>query len=189
MKFALIVVDLQVDFCEDGALAVPGGNRVAEDIDHFINEEGWAYDEIIFTKDWHEAPPSTNGGHFGDPPDYVDTWPVHCVQFSKGAEFHPAIRNQTYKWPLQNIFYKGDGRPDYSGFQGYNYLGDTLGDFLFNQGITNVDVAGLAGDYCVRETALDAARRGYYTTVLPNLTASVGGEKATAETVRMLCKF
>lgn len=183
-KQALIVVDVQLDFCEGGALAVDGGNAIAERIANYIERYGPTYNSVVFTKDWHEAPPSTNGGHFGDPPDFVDTWPVHCVMHTPGAEFHPAIKDVAWEYPLDHTFYKGTGRPDYSGFQGLNQNNETLTDFLRGHNIGLVDVVGLAGDYCVKQTALDAARLGLNTMMFRPLTASVGGDEATERAIR-----
>lgn len=180
---ALIVVDVQNDFCEGGALAVAGGNDVARGIADFIAENKKDYTEFAFTQDWHKAPPSTNGGHFGDPPDFVDSWPVHCVANSLGANLHPAVE---YVLEYQRvIFKKGYGKPDYSGFQGTNQ-GQTLDDFLRERGIDAVDVVGIAGDYCVRETAIDAIKKGYKTTVIPELVASVTGDAGTQKTLEFL---
>lgn len=184
MNQALVVVDIQNDFCEDGALAVAGGNWIAERTADFISKVGFAYETIVYTKDWHLAPPDTNGGHFGDPPDFVNTWPVHCVGGTKGAEFHPAIQNIII--PNENIFYKGVGRPDYSGFQGVNDDGDTLTDFLMGFNVRYLDVVGLAGDYCVRHTALDGIDLGFNVMVLSGLVASVKGHAGTEETLKLV---
>lgn len=181
---ALIVVDVQNDFCEGGALEVIGGNAVAERIAEYIQKVGFSYNAIVYTADWHEAPPSTNGGHFGDPPDFVDSWPVHCVQNTRGAALHDAI-GPIHKEP-EDIFRKGQGRPDYSGFQGVNSEGDTLADFLHSYDIKYLDVVGLAGDYCVRHTALDGIREGFKVSLLSNLVASIGGHAATAETLELI---
>lgn len=167
---ALIVVDVQKDFCEGGALAVQGGNNVAQDIAEYITEDGDYYDEILFTLDWHAPPPNDNGGHFGDPPDYVNSWPVHCVAGSEGAEFHDALK------PLidgRHIFRKGFGRPDYSGFQGVNSNDDDLATHLKREGIDEIHVCGLAADYCVRATALDGIANDFRVLMLPSLTAAV----------------
>ena len=174
---ALIVVDVQVDFCEGGALAVAGGNEVAERIAWTLEHARGAYAEIVFTKDWHNPLPDDNGGHFSGTPDFVDSWPVHCVQNSLGSAFHPAIEwaRDIYTMP---IFYKGRGKPDYSGFQGINN-GQTLDEFLQERGIDEVHVVGIAGDYCVRQTALDAKAKGYKTYIFPSMVASVGGPEAT----------
>lgn len=186
MSTALIVVDMQIDFCEGGALAVNGGHRTAENIAKHINETKKDYKTIVFTKDWHKAPPNDNRGHFGYPPDYVNSWPVHCVEGTNGAEFHPAIKELAWNYPLKNIFYKGNGRPDYSGFQGFNSYRDGLDKFLHTAGINTVNICGVAGDYCVRETALDAILNDYNTIVLPELIASVKGPTATLETMKMV---
>jgi len=186
MSTALIVVDVQVDFCEGGSLAVDGGNRTADNIAKYIKDNEKNYDLVLFTKDWHKAPPNDNRGHFGYPPDYVNSWPVHCVQGTNGAEFHPAIKELAWNYPLENIFYKGNGRPDYSGFQGFNRQRVGLDKYLHDAGIGEVNVCGIAGDYCVRETALDAVLNEYNTIVLPELIASVKGPTATLKTLRMV---
>lgn len=180
-RTALVVVDVQKDFCEGGSLAVEGGNEVARRISDHLHIYSSVYDYVVFTKDWHEAPPSTNGGHFGDPPDFVDTWPVHCVQDSKGAEFHPAIAPHAGE---DNVFYKGAGRPDYTGFQGWNVDERQLDDYLLDNKVGNLYVVGLAGDYCVRQTALSAIEFGYKTLILPSMVASVNGLHATERVLR-----
>lgn len=176
---ALVVVDVQKDFCEGGALAVAGGNAAAEAIAWTMKHARAAYDRIVFTKDWHNPPPDDNGGHFaldGDP-DFVDTWPVHCVRGTDGAQLHEA-----FKWLYHHaetpIFYKGMGRPDYSGFQGTSN-GVRLEQYLRAAGIDEVHVVGIAGDYCVRQTALHAKMKGFKTYVMPSMIASVGGPEAT----------
>lgn len=188
MTRALIVVDIQKDFCEGGALAVPGGNDVVEKIVDHIKEHHTRYEKIVFTQDWHNPPPDDNGGHFGDPPDFVESWPVHCVRGTVGAQFHDSLLRAASvingSTP-QLIFRKGQGKPDYSGFQGTNIIGQNLGGYLKNHGITHVTVVGLAADYCVKETAMDAVTLGFTTIVLPELTAGIaeGSERNTAEEV------
>lgn len=174
---ALIVVDVQVDFCEGGRLAVAGGNEVAERIAWTIQHVRGAYREIVFTKDWHNPWPDENGGHFSENPDFVDSWPVHCEAGSPGANLHPELAKvrDIYTMP---IFRKGQGRPDYSGFQAV-HSGQSLDEFLRESGIDEVHVVGIAGDYCVRQTALDAKRKGYATYLFPSMIASVGGPEAT----------
>lgn len=186
MSTALIVVDVQRDFCEGGALAVAGGNKVAKNIANYIEHLGGLYQEIVFTKDWHNEPPDTNGGHFSDTPDFVNSWPVHCVQNSIGSAFHDDIDTITswltarrrWKWE-ENVFYKGQGAPHYSGFQGKNLIDLGLEYYLSRKHVLNVDVVGIAGDYCVVETAVDAKRLGFCTNILPTLVASVKGEAGT----------
>lgn len=192
---ALIVVDVQNDFCEGGSLEVKGGTAVAERINNFIHKAIDAYDLIVFTMDWHQGD-TDNGGHFSDNPDYVDTWPVHCVGGNEDAEY---LNPPTYGAQLQTkvlsaklfadtqykavVFKKGWGQPDYSGFQGVTSDGFTLREFLDGYDIVNVEVCGIAGDYCVRQTALDAIRYGYGTMVLASMVASVGGTEATVSVI------
>jgi nicotinamidase/pyrazinamidase len=183
---ALIVVDVQRDFCEGGALAVAGGNEVAQRIAKYIKFWGDMYDTIVFTKDWHKPWPDTNGGHFSETPDFVDSWPVHCVENTPGANFHEAVAQAAVAvaaFPNHRIFYKGNGQPDYSGFQGRNVSDEGLAYFLSKRHILSVDVVGIAGDYCVKQTALDAKRHGFVVNIPPMLVASVGGESATEQTL------
>lgn len=168
---ALIVVDVQNDFCEGGALAVAGGNEAAEKIAKYIQSTGANYSDIIFTKDWHNPTPDTNGGHFTE-------WPVHCVRFTWGSEFHPAIEEAYQNIPNAPIFYKGQGFPGYSGFEGTSQ-GESLRDYLKSNLIDEVHIVGIAGDYCVRATALDAKSLGFNVYLMPSLIASVGGDGAT----------
>ena len=190
MTKALIVVDVQNDFCEGGSLPVAGGLRVARDIVDYITTERDNYEVIVFTCDWHN-PDSTNGGHFSDNPDYIGTWPVHCVASTEGALIAQPLRDYVldefdadFWWG--NFFLKGQGKPSYSGFEGANIYDTSLNDFLLSQGVTEVDVVGIAGDYCVYATAMDALQAGYGVNVIPELVASVGGPEATANTVEAL---
>jgi len=189
MNTALICVDLQRDFCEGGALAVAGGNAVAEEVASYIKEYEDNYVDVVFTKDWHKAPPDTNQGHFALPPaepDFEDTWPVHCVQTTDGANFHPALNLGVRTSPKGReypVFYKGDGYPHYSGFQGRTIAGISLAPYLRMRYIERVHIVGIAGDFCVRQTAKSALRSGFQTIILPSMVASVGGPKATMEVV------
>jgi nicotinamidase/pyrazinamidase len=167
MARALIVVDVQNDFCEGGSLPVEGGEAVARDIAALLRETP-AYDVVVATKDHHIDP----GAHFGDPPDYVDSWPVHCVVGSTGEELHPALADA----PFDAVFRKGEHRAAYSGFEGVTDDGTGLADWLAAHEVTQVDVCGLATDHCVRATALDAARAGLSTAVLTGLSAGVAPE-------------
>jgi nicotinamidase/pyrazinamidase len=167
---ALVIVDVQKDFCEGGSLAVDGGNAVAEAIADFVSKAGHNYDAVVYTADWHDAPPSDNDGHFKD-------WPVHCVKNTRGAAFHDAI-GRLHKEP-EDIFRKGQGSAGYSGFLGINSDGDSLADFLHAYEIKHLDVVGIAGEFCVRETALDGIKEGFIVTILPNMVASMGGRAAT----------
>jgi nicotinamidase/pyrazinamidase len=182
---ALIVVDVQNDFCEGGALAVTGGAAVAEQVSALLDRAADAYDAVVATADWHEPLPDDNAGHFavGADPDYVSTWPEHCVRDTAGAAYHPALRLPSGTVHVR----KGQGRQDYSGFEGGVVPADGsvpsdasgpaptgLADTLRARGVDGVDVVGLATDHCVTATALDALGAGFDVRVLTDLTAGVG---------------
>ncbi|MBO0899401.1 isochorismatase family protein [Cellulomonas sp. zg-ZUI22] len=182
MRTALIVVDVQNDFCEGGALAVTGGAAVAKQISDYLARTGDRYDTVVATRDWHAPLPDTNDGHFatdGDP-DYVSTWPVHCVAGTPGADYHPDL-----VLPERTVHVvKGESRQDYSGFQGRIVDPvdgrERLADLLMERNIAHVDVVGIATDFCVRATALDARRHGPTTVaVLTDLTAAVSAATAS----------
>lgn len=182
MTKALIVVDIQNDFCEGGSLGVEGGRQVAYNVAHYIKRYGKQYDEIVFTADWHNAPPDDNGGHFALPPeqpDYRHTWPVHCVAGTEGARFHQALTPIARHYP---IFRKGQGSANYSGFEGH-YNGQSLESYLVGKNVTDIDVVGIAGDYCVRCTGIDGVLAGFKVTLLTDMIASVEGPEATKATV------
>ena len=160
---ALIVVDIQNDFCEGGSLAVAGGAAVAAAVTDLLTESRYA--AVIATRDYHIDP----GAHFSSTPDYVDSWPPHCRVGTPGAEFHPDL-DTTH---IDEIFSKGEYSAAYSGFEGAAHDGAALSDWLHERGITAVDVVGIATDHCVRATALDAAANGFTTRVLLDLTAGV----------------
>ena len=164
---ALVIVDVQNDFCEGGSLAVTGGAAVARAITGTLTHpgHGYAYDYVVATQDYHVQP----GSHFADQPDYDRSWPPHCVAGTPGAEFHPDLDTTA----VQEIFRKGAYAAAYSGFEGAAPDGAGLGDWLKQRGITELDVAGLAVDYCVRATAADAVAAGLTTRVLLDLTAGV----------------
>ncbi|RIV36781.1 isochorismatase family protein [Micromonospora radicis] len=168
MPNALIIVDVQKDFCEGGSLAVAGGAGVAGGISRLLATEPERWDHVVATKDYHVDP----GAHFGDPPDYVDSWPRHCVVGTPGSEFHPELATDR----IEAIFHKGEHAAAYSGFEGHAEDGERLADWLRRHGVDRVDVVGIATDHCVRATALDAAREGFATTVLLDLTAAVAPE-------------
>ena len=160
---ALIVVDVQNDFCEGGSLAVAGGARVAAEIADLVATG--AYRTIVATRDHHVDP----GPHFSDTPDFVDSWPPHCVVGTPGEQFHPPLDPSLFG----ETFYKGQFSAAYSGFEGASATGVGLADWLRGAGIEQVDVCGIATDHCVRATALDAAREGFTVRVLEDLTAAV----------------
>lgn len=160
---ALIIVDVQNDFCEGGSLAVTGAAAVVRAINALLAGDH-GYDHVVATKDYHVNP----GAHFADQPDFVDTWPRHCVAGTAGADFHPELNTA----PVEAVFHKGAYTAAYSGFEGAT--DDTsLTDWLHAHGVDEVDIAGIATDYCVRQTAADATRAGFKTRVLVDLTAGV----------------
>jgi nicotinamidase/pyrazinamidase len=164
MKKALIVTDVQRDFCEGGSLAVKGAARVAREINNLLQEEH-GYDAVVATRDHHVEP----GSHFSEDPDFVDSWPRHCEAGTPGAEFHP---NLTFR-DFDAVFDKGEYQAAYSGFEGRTADGEDLANWLSARNIDAVDICGIATDYCVRATALDAVRGGLDTTLLVDLTAAV----------------
>ncbi len=163
---ALIVVDVQNDFCEGGALGVNGGAAVARAITQILGD----YRTVVATRDYHIDP----GDHFSDKPDYVDSWPPHCRVGTDGVAFHPDFDHTV----AQQVFDKGYYTAAYSGFEGADSDGTALADWLRNRRITHVDIVGIATDHCVRATALDAVREGFDTRVLLNFTAAVASETA-----------
>lgn len=188
MTRALIVVDLQRDFLEGGSLPVAGGTNVAYLITNAIEayRGGYSdlYDYVVATKDWH-LPGDNNGHHFSDNPDYVTTWPVHCVQGTDGAMWPTFFADVAFD-AVDAVFYKGQGEPAYSGFQGKtpSLYGDIfLHEYLSAREVTDVDVVGLATDYCVKATALDAVQFGYNVRIPANLTAAVGGADAKRKVI------
>jgi nicotinamidase/pyrazinamidase len=162
MSRVLIVVDVQNDFCEGGSLAVDGGARAAAAITAHLDAK--SYDHVVATRDRHIDP----GEHFSDHPDFVYSWPPHCVVGTPGAEFHPDLAADRF----DAVFDKGQHAAAYSGFEGASD-GIPLAAWLAQHGADTVDICGIATDYCVRATALDAAAAGYRTTVLLDLTAGV----------------
>ncbi|WIM97449.1 isochorismatase family protein [Actinoplanes oblitus] len=177
MSRALIIVDVQNDFCEGGSLPVAGGAAVAKGISLVLAKAGERWDHVVATKDYHVDP----GAHFSAHPDYVDSWPAHCVAGSSGADFHPELVTDR----VEAIFHKGAHQAAYSGFEGHTESGDDLAGWLRAKGVTDVEVVGIATDHCVRATALDAAAAGFATTVLLELTAGV----ARATTDAALAQF
>lgn len=163
---ALVIVDVQNDFCEGGSLAVEGGADVAAR----IRSEG--YDVVVATQDFHVEP----GDHFADEPDFVTTWPAHCVAGTTGAEFHPALDTSS----IGAVFRKGQDRAAYSGFEGADDDGTPLAEYLHDAGVGDVDLVGIATDHCVRATALDSVAQGFTTRVLLDFCAGVAGETTAA---------
>jgi nicotinamidase/pyrazinamidase len=173
---ALVIVDVQNDFCEGGSLAVTGGAAVARGISERL-AGAHGYDHVVATKDFHIDP----GDHFSAHPDYVNSWPVHCVAATPGSEFHPELDTST----VEAVFRKGAYAAAYSGFEGADDTQTALADWLRQRDVDDVDVVGIATDYCVLATAADAARAGFATRVLLDLTAGVAPE-STAKAVQDL---
>ena len=201
MSRALIIVDVQNDFCEGGSLAVPGGAAVAGAISEYLDAHNSEFDHVVATQDWHIDP----GSHFSDTPDYKDSWPRHCVAGTRGAELHPDLDTEY----VDAYFRKGQFAAAYSGFEGLLAPEDAvptgerqpgglpgaqaqleadedaigLDDWLQSHDVEDVVVVGIATDYCVKATALDAVQAGYGVTVVRSLTAGIAEdlEDAVAE--------
>jgi nicotinamidase/pyrazinamidase len=173
---ALIIVDVQNDFCEGGSLAVTGGASVAQAITELLASHP-DYAHVVATKDFHIDP----GEHFSDNPDFAASWPPHCVVGTSGADFHPEFDAGA----VEAVFKKGHYSAAYSGFEGTDEAGTPLDEWLRQRGVDEVDVVGIATDYCVQATAADAAKAGFSTRVLLGMTAGVAPE-STAKAVENL---
>lgn len=175
---ALIIVDVQNDFTEGGSLGVTGGTAVAEGITEFLRDARDRFDLVVASRDWH-IPGEPNGGHFPPPgvePDYRTTWPLHCLQGTPGAEFHPALDTSLVDVEVL----KGIGEHAYSAFEGSTADGVGLDDLLARHGIDRLVVCGLATDYCVLRTVLDARTRGIPVEVATDLIAGVASDTSEA---------
>jgi nicotinamidase/pyrazinamidase len=199
MSRALIIVDVQNDFCEGGSLAVKGGADVAGAISEYVDAHHGQFDHIVATQDWHIEP----GAHFAENPDFIDSWPPHCVAGTRGAELHPDLDTEY----IQAYFRKGQFTAAYSGFEGILAPEDAvptgdrkpgalpledaealtassfadedaigLDDWLQSHDVEDVVIVGIATDYCVMATALDAVQAGYSVTVVRNLTAGIAAD-------------
>lgn len=179
MSKALIVVDVQNDFCEGGSLPVSGGSAVASAVTRLLTSDGdrGGFRHVVATRDWHTDP----GAHFSTEPDFENSWPAHCVAGTKGAEFHPDFDREG----VDEVFSKGAFAAAYSGFEAVDGSDTLLGDWLRARGVDAVDVVGIATDYCVKATALDAAGAGFRTRVLTDLAAGVS-EATTAKAIAEL---
>jgi nicotinamidase/pyrazinamidase len=174
----LLIVDVQNDFTEGGALGCDGGAAVAAGISRFLADNAGQYSVIIASRDWHDAD-NDNGGHFaaaGTAPDFVTTWPVHCVAETFGAEYHPDFDTAAVTHHVK----KGQGIPSYSMFEGSTDDGKTVAQVLDDHGVTSVDVVGIATDYCVLASSKDALGVGREVTVLTDLVAAVTPETGSA---------
>ena len=196
MSRALIIVDVQNDFCEGGSLAVEGGAALAAEISEYVDAHHGQFDHVVATQDWHIDP----GAHFSDAPDFVESWPRHCVAGTRGAELHPDLDTEY----IQAYFRKGQYTAAYSGFEGLLAPDDAvptgdrtpgalpvagpaggqesdedaigLDDWLQSHDVEEVVVVGIAADYCVKATALDAVQAGYTVTVPRNLTVGIADD-------------
>ena len=178
MAKALFVIDVQVDFCEGGALACDGGSAVAKKITEFIRQHRADYDYVIASRDWH-TPNSPNAGHFppeGVEPDYVNHWPLHCIAGSEGADYHPNLDASLIDIHIK----KGQDAHGYSIFEGVSETGEPIQNLLARLGIESVDVVGIATDYCVRASSLDALKNGLQVRVISSLTAGVAPQSTEA---------
>jgi nicotinamidase/pyrazinamidase len=184
MARALLVIDVQNDFCEGGALACEGGAAVAAKITDYLQKHKDRYDLIVASRDWH-TPNDSNDGHFppaGTQPDYVKTWPLHCIAGTEGAKYHLNLDESLIDVHIK----KGQGANGYSIFEGTTESDQSLLELLNHNYISAVDVVGIATDYCVRASALDAVRSGIETRVISSLTAGVSPssvEKAIDELI------
>lgn len=172
---ALVIVDVQNDFCEGGSLAVAGGGEVARAISRYLRSGG--YDHVVASRDFHIDP----GSHFSAHPDFVNSWPQHCVAGSAGAGFHPDLDTSH----IGEVFSKGAHEAAYSAFDGRDEAGTPLAAWLRERGVDELDVVGLATDYCVRATAISAAQEGFRTQVLLGMTAGVD-PTTTAESIEAM---
>ena len=175
MTRALFIIDVQNDFTEGGALGVDGGAEVAAGITRLLADHPDRFSRVFASRDWHDGG-NDNGGHFAssEAPDFVDSWPVHCVAGTEGAEYHPALDTSAIDVHVK----KGQGKPAYSIFEGTTEDGRTVTEVLDELGIDEIDVAGIATDYCVRASALDALAAGRRVNVITDLVAGVAEESS-----------
>ena len=175
MSRALLIVDVQNDFTEGGALAVDGGDAVASAISAFLATHADDYAVIVASRDWHDET-GDNGGHFADTPDFVDSWPAHCVAGTDGAAYDPLLDTGAVTHHVR----KGQGLPAYSMFEGVSDDGSTVHAVLSAAGVVTADVVGIATDHCVRASALHAIEHGVRVRVLTDLVAGVAPESSEA---------
>ena len=175
MTRALFIVDMQNDFTEHGALAVEGGDAVAERISRYLDAHAGDYEIVVASRDWHDGD-NDNGGHFAADPDFIDTWPVHCVGGTRGADYDEGFDTTAVTHHLK----KGQGKPAYSLFEGIGDDGRSAAQLLDDHRIRNIDVVGLATDYCVRASALDALAAGRSVRVFTDLVAGVHPDSSAA---------
>jgi nicotinamidase/pyrazinamidase len=177
MTRALFIIDVQNDFTEGGSLGVEGGHAVAAGVTAFLRAHPDRYDIVIASRDWHDGG-NDNGGHFAvdAEPDFIGTWPVHCVAGTVGAQYDPGLDVGLIDVHIR----KGQGKPAYSIFEGTSDDGLELPVVLDKLGVDDVDVVGIATDYCVRASALDAIASGRHVRVIDDLVAGVAPESSDA---------
>lgn len=177
MTRALFIIDVQNDFTEGGALGVEGGTAVAAGVTELLERHRDVYKVVVASRDWHDAD-NDNGGHFATDaePDFVETWPEHCVAGSDGAEYHPALDTSKVDIHVR----KGQGVPAYSIFEGIDDEGRSVAELLDELGVTDIDFVGIATDYCVRLSGLDAIEHGRHVRVFTDLVAGVADASSDA---------
>ncbi|GAA3506943.1 isochorismatase family protein [Streptomyces showdoensis] len=173
---ALIVVDVQKDFCEGGKVPVKGGAEQARVIGELVKEQaGDRYVRVVATRDHHIDP----GDHFSDEPDFENSFPEHAVAGTEGCEFHQHFEPVVASGAVDEVFFKGAHSASKSGFEGATAGGAGLADWLRSHGVDTVDVVGIATDHCVKATALDGVRAGFDVRVLLDYTAGVAHDSTT----------
>jgi len=177
MTRALFIIDVQNDFTEGGALGVDGGAAVAAGISDYLSAHPERYDQVFASRDWHDGD-NDNGGHFAvdEEPDFVTTWPVHCVAGTEGAEYHPDLDTSAVTVHVR----KGQGKPAYSIFEGTTDSGAELAEELDRLDVDEIDVVGIATDYCVLASAMDALESGRRVRVFTDLVAGVSADSSAA---------
>ncbi|MFE3149501.1 MULTISPECIES: isochorismatase family protein [unclassified Streptomyces] len=172
MRRALIIVDVQKDFCEGGSVPVKGGAGRAAAIAELVRRADGEYAFVVATRDHHIDP----GAHFSENPDFQNSFPVHCVMGSEGGEFHPDFAPAVDSGHVDEVFFKGAHSASKSGFEGSAQDGTTLSAWLEARDIADLDIVGIATDHCVKATALDGVRAGFTVRVLLDYTAGVAAD-------------
>ncbi|MFZ4804891.1 MAG: isochorismatase family protein [Synechococcus lacustris] len=182
MASALLIIDIQNDFCEGGSLAVAGGTAVATKVSKYLSDYRRSYAVIVATRDWHIDPK----GHFSDHPDFLHTWPPHCVANTFGANFNSNLNDAVdFMATIDFVVSKGNYTAAYSGFEGKSDDGKSLAEILSIKAISSVDLVGIATDYCDRFTALDALKNGLAVRLLLPMCVGVAPESTTAALAEM----
>ena len=182
MPRALLIIDVQNDFCEGGALAVAGGAAVAGKISKYL--ESSSYELVVASRDWHDSD-NDNSGHFaqaGQDPNYTTNWPVHCLAETPGAAYHPNLDTSS----IDEHIYKGQGKNGYSIFEGITKNGHSFEQLLAQNQIDEVDVVGIATDHCVLASAMDSKSHGLKVLVISSLTAGVSHASTEAAIDQMI---